>query len=106
PSGLPREVEQPILDRSLLDDNDSVLVAVSGGLDSMALLHLLHHLAKNHRWQLHVAHFNHLLRGKGSDADEELVKKTAEKLSLPFFVARSDVRKFAATKKLSIEMAA
>jgi len=64
----------------LLEHNQKVLVAVSGGVDSMTLLHSLQSLAKKHRWEISVAHFNHRLRGRGSEADEELVKITAARL--------------------------
>jgi tRNA(Ile)-lysidine synthase len=54
------------------------LVAVSGGLDSMTLLHALQALGKKkRRWKISVAHFNHQLRGRSSDADEKLVRKIA-----------------------------
>ena len=46
-----------------------MLIAVSGGVDSMVLLHALHALAPQHGWRLVVAHFNHKLRGAASDAD-------------------------------------
>ena len=72
----------------------------------MVLLHLLHSLAGENRWRLMVAHLNHKLRGRSSDADERLVRQTAKKLGLPAVVERHDVRAFARTNKLSIEMAA
>ena len=72
----------------------------------MALLHLLHALAPRNKWQLFVAHFNHHLRGRSSDADEKLVRNIAKELGLPFIAGRADVRKVATAKKLSIEMAA
>ncbi len=72
----------------------------------MVLLHLLHQLAGRNRWKLTVAHFNHQLRGRSSDADERLVRRTAEHLGLPFLSERADVRKLARSEKLSIEMAA
>jgi tRNA(Ile)-lysidine synthase len=81
-------------------------VAVSGGLDSMVLLHLLARLAPVHRWRLTVAHFNHQLRGRSSDADEHLVERTAKKLGLPFVSAAADVCQFAQSRKVSVEMAA
>lgn len=81
-------------------------MAVSGGLDSMALLHLLHRLSRRHGWKLTVAHFNHQLRGPSSDADEQLVRQTAQKLKLPFVAARGDVQKFARSNGWSVEMAA
>ena len=72
----------------------------------MVLLHVLHELAEKHSWKLTVAHFNHQLRGRSSDADERLVRRTAEQLKLPFVCGRADVRKFARAEKVSIEMAA
>jgi tRNA(Ile)-lysidine synthase len=103
---LLQHVEQNILNRPLLKHGQSGLVAVSGGLDSMTLLRVLHALSMRHGWKLTVGHFNHQLRGRSSDADEQLVRRTAATLKLPFVVARADVRKFAGKSKLSIEMAA
>ena len=78
-------------------------MAVSGGADSVALLHLL--LEAGYR-NLVVAHFNHLLRGKASDADAEFVRKLAYKLGLPFVLGEGDVRELAAAGKCSVETAA
>ncbi len=103
---LPEQVEQSIATRKLLPHGARLLVAVSGGVDSMALLHLLHALAPRHGWRLTVAHFNHQLRGRSSDADEALVRRTAAKLDLSFVAGRADVRKLALAEKISIEMAA
>src|ERR1035437_6010364 len=72
----------------------------------MVLLHLLNSLAKKYHRQISVAHFNHQLRGRASDADEKLVRQTAIKLSLPFFSERGEVASFAAQSKISVEMAA
>ena len=72
----------------------------------MTLLHALAAVADNSPRRIVVAHFNHQLRGRSSDADETLVRKTTEKLGLRFVVGRSDVRRFARKSKLSIEMAA
>ena len=83
-----------------------ILIAVSGGADSMVLFHVLNLLAQKNRWQLSVAHFNHQLRGRASDADEKLVQQTANKLSLAIYAGRADVKKFAAQGKISVEMAA
>jgi tRNA(Ile)-lysidine synthase len=84
----------------------ALLIAVSGGVDSMALLEVLVRLARKQRWRLHVAHFNHQLRGRASDADERLVRATAKRLRLPFTSGRADVRRLARDQKVSIEMAA
>jgi tRNA(Ile)-lysidine synthase len=103
---LLQRIEQNIQNRELLQRGQKILVAVSGGLDSMVLLDVLHALAGKNHWKLTVAHFNHQLRGRNSDADEKLVRKSAVKLKLPVVVESADVRVFAAKSKLSIEMAA
>jgi tRNA(Ile)-lysidine synthase len=103
---LLQRIEENIQNRRLLKRGQAVLVAVSGGLDSMTLLHTLHELSSRHRWQLTVAHFNHELRGRSSDADEKLVRQTATALKLPFVAGRANVKEFAQKSKLSVEMAA
>jgi tRNA(Ile)-lysidine synthase len=103
---LLQRIEQNIQSRRLLKPGQAVLVAVSGGLDSMTLLHALHKLSSRHQWQLTVAHFNHQLRGRSSDADEELVCRTAAAMRLPFVAGRANVKEFAQKSKLSVEMAA
>ncbi|HWV98436.1 MAG TPA: tRNA lysidine(34) synthetase TilS [Candidatus Acidoferrum sp.] len=103
---LLEHVEDSILSRRLLRRGQRILVAVSGGLDSMVLLHLLQALSEKHGWLLAVAHLNHQLRGRSSHADERLVRRTAERLGLTAIVERADVRAFAYRHKCSIEMAA
>jgi tRNA(Ile)-lysidine synthase len=101
-----QRVEQNIQNRRLLKRRQAILVAVSGGLDSMTLLHALHKLSSRHHWHLTVAHFNHRLRGRSSDADEKLVRQTAAAMRLPFVAGRANVKEFAQKSKLSVEMAA
>jgi tRNA(Ile)-lysidine synthase len=101
-----QRAETEIQKRQMLPRGQKILAAVSGGADSLVLLHVLHSLAPKYRWKISVAHFNHRLRGRASDADEKLVHRTARKLSLPFYVAGADVKKFAAQSKISVEMAA
>ncbi len=105
-TGLFQYVEKNIQDRQLLKPGQAVLVAVSGGLDSMTLLQALHALSSRHRWKLTVAHFNHQLRGRSSDADEKLVRQVAARLKLPVAVGSAEVKLFANKSKLSLEMAA
>ena len=103
---LLQRVAENIARRQLLKRGQKILVAVSGGADSLVLLRILHSLAKKNRWHISVAHFNHRLRGRAGDADEKLVRQTAAALKLPFVVESADVKKFAAQSKLSVEMAA
>src|SRR4051812_37580077 len=90
----------------LIAPNQPLLIAVSGGVDSMVLLDLLQRRAKQFGWRLRVAHLNHQLRGKSSDADERLVKNRANGFGLPISSERISVAELARRKKLSIEMAA
>lgn len=80
-----------------------LIVAVSGGADSVALLHLLIDAGYQN---LVLVHFNHRLRGKASDADAAFVEKLAKKLDLPVEVDAADVRKLAIKQKSSLETAA
>ncbi|MCX6899487.1 MAG: tRNA lysidine(34) synthetase TilS [Verrucomicrobia bacterium] len=95
-----------ILERRLLARGERLLVGVSGGPDSVVLLDVLSALAPEFGWKLHVAHFNHRLRGADADADEAFVRELAAGYGLPFTTGKGDVRALAASQKLSIEDAA
>lgn len=105
-SELLQRVQNAVEKRRLFSRGQKILVAVSGGVDSMVLLHALHSLASKNRWQLSVAHFNHQLRVRASDGDEQFVRQTAAELRLKFFAERADVKAFASRAKLSVEMSA
>ena len=91
--------------KELIPGGSRVIVAVSGGVDSMVLMHVLHRLATKHHWRLVVAHFNHKLRGHASGADQRLVQKTAQRLKLKSAIA-SWTEDGATVKKYGLEMAA
>lgn len=99
-------VEASVRARNLFRAGERILVAVSGGVDSMVLLAILQELAGAQGWKLFVAHFNHQLRGRASAADERLVQQTAKRLGLPFQAGRGAVKAFAKEQGISIEMAA
>jgi len=105
-NGLLEQLDQNIRARELFRRGQKILVAVSGGVDSMVLLHALNELAGKNRWRLTVAHLNHQLRGRSSDADERLVVRMAKALRLPVVTSRVEVKKLARVGKLSLEMAA
>lgn len=83
-----------------------VLAAVSGGLDSMCLLHLLATWGWEQGLDVTVAHFNHQLRGAESDRDEAFVRDWCAAQGVPFVSGRGDVRALAAERGLSPEEAA
>lgn len=72
----------------------------------MVMLDVLHRVSQEHGWRLAIAHLNHKLRGRGSDADERLVRRMGEKLGLPVIFERVEVREFARAQGISVEMAA
>jgi len=90
----------------LLQAGDRVGVAVSGGIDSIALLRLLLELRCELGIVVSVVHFNHKLRGPESDDDQEFVANLAGEFNLEFFVDGEDVGKHAAEEQVSIETAA
>ncbi len=83
--------------------NWSYLIGVSGGRDSVALLHWLIDLGYK---KLIVCHLNHQLRGRSSDADARFVEKLAGKYQVDFELGAANVRALAKKKKMSIETAA
>ncbi len=100
-----QSIDQVIHDKRLLRRDQPIVVGVSGGLDSMALLRALQLLALRHNWQVVAAHFNHQLRGTESDADEQFVRETCARWRVPLHVGRSEVQKAAAESGVSLEMA-
>jgi tRNA(Ile)-lysidine synthase len=103
-SSLIRSVRATIRRHSLFSPGERVVVAVSGGIDSMVLLDLLFSL-DDYRLKLVVAHLNHLLRGEESEQDEEFVRESAGRYGIPCLVDRVDVRTLARSKKQSLEEA-
>ena len=99
-------VRSTILRFNMLSPGDKVLVGVSGGPDSVALLHVLYTLRDEFGVSLHVAHLNHMLRGEAADEEERYVKGLAEGLGLGCTVREVDVRDYADRRKVSIELAA
>lgn len=99
-------VRRTILKHRLADRTTRVVSALSGGSDSVALLHLLRDLHEAGDLRLAgVAHFNHQLR-TASDADEQFCRGLARSMRLPFLVARDDIAARARRERRSIEVAA
>jgi tRNA(Ile)-lysidine synthase len=94
-----------IREHQLLSDGDLV-VAVSGGADSVCLLHILFDLREELKIKLHIAHLNHQLRGADSDGDAEYVGELARKLKIPATIEKRDVKGYQKAQRLSLEEAA
>jgi tRNA(Ile)-lysidine synthetase-like protein len=103
---LTERVLSHIRRQDLLSAGDRVGVAVSGGIDSVALLRLLLELRQELGTVVSVVHFNHKLRGVESDGDQEFVASLAREFDLEFFVDGEDVAQRAAEEHVSVETAA
>lgn len=97
-----REVKGYIEKHKLFTPQDRLLVTVSGGADSTALLRILLNL----NYACEVAHCNFHLRGEESNRDEQFVRNLCKELKVPVHIAHFDTQKEASTKHISIEMAA
>ena len=90
----------------LISGDKKLVVAVSGGPDSVCLLHILTKLQKGLKVKLHLAHLNHQLRGAESEADAKYVADLARQLGIPATIEGRDVKGYRAQKHLSLEEAA
>jgi len=89
----------------LIRPGQHVLVAVSGGADSVALLYVLRELKRQFRLRLTVAHLNHKIRGRAADEDARFVKQLARRLHLDFAGGMAAVPRLAGRLGISLEMA-
>ena len=105
-SMLLKKVQNTVSAHSMLQPGDRVLVAVSGGPDSVALCHILNRLRRSYGVELVVAHVHHGLRGSEADQDALFVQDLARQLGLPFVMQRVDVHAWRKEHGGSLQMAA
>ena len=103
---LEDKVRQAIKKYKMLSPGDRVVVGISGGPDSLALLSTLRSLSKEFNLSLSLAHLNHMFRGKEAEADARFVQKVSRAWKLPLKSESFDVPAFARKEKLSPEEAA
>ena len=94
------KVKKTIKRYKLINKKDKIVIGVSGGPDSVALLYVLNNLKRELGLSLHIAHLDHMLR-EGSARDREYVQDLARRLNLPFTSARVNVKELA--KRGSLE---
>ncbi|MGA9117208.1 MAG: tRNA lysidine(34) synthetase TilS [Bacteroidota bacterium] len=92
--------------RKLIEERDTLIAAVSGGVDSVVMLDLLAREAEAYGLTLVVAHFNHQLRGAESDADEAHAARRARHYGFEFYVERANTAEYARQRKMGIQEAA
>ena len=109
-SKKPTTLEQGVLcfirEQHLVSRRQKLVVAVSGGPDSVCLLHILVKLREELDIILHVAHLNHQLRGADSEADAQYVAELARQLDIPATIEQRDVNAYQVQQRLSLEEAA
>lgn len=103
---LERSAANTIDTYGLLSPCDRVLVALSGGPDSVAMLHYLKALSAERAFSVYACHVNHMLRGGESDRDAEFSRELCESLRVPIAVRNLDVKQMMATEKLGMQEAA
>lgn len=103
---LESRVASYIKEQHLLTASQPLLLAVSGGPDSVCLLHLLAGLRSKSHVRLHVAHLDHQLRGAESVQDAQYVLDLCHRLEVPVTIGQQDVRAYRAEHRISLEEAA
>lgn len=105
-----KKVDEKILlfirEKELIKAGDKILIALSGGADSVFALRFLHQKKDKLKINFAAAHINHSLRGEASDKDEIFCEVLCNRLGIEFYSKKLDVEEFAREKKLSIEEAA
>ena len=99
------KVYDTIIRNKLISKGEKIIAGVSGGADSVCLLHVLHVLSKRMGFYIHCVHVNHKIRGREADEDERFVKTFSEALGIPFTSFAYNVKDIALQKKISEEEA-
>ncbi len=102
---MEEKVFQTILEYDLICPGDNIVVGVSGGPDSMALLYLLIEVRSRIDFNLVIAHVNHGVRGVEASGDEEFVRQQAKKLNLPYYSKNVDMIGYGRQKGITAEEA-
>lgn len=99
------KVINTINENEMINNGDGIIVALSGGPDSMCLLHVLYSLKERYDLTLYAAHINHMLRGAESDKDEEVCREFCKSTGIEFFSRSVDIDTMAVERGISTEMA-
>lgn len=94
-----------IEENELLNKGDKVLVGLSGGPDSVCLLHLLYTIKEKYSLEIGAAHINHMIRGEEALKDEEYAKELCGELGIDFYSIRLEIEKIAKNRGVSTETA-
>ncbi len=101
-----KQIIKTINKYNLLSGGECILIGISGGADSVALFYGLFALSSDWGFKLHLAHLNHMFRGRAADEDAEFVRKLADKHDIPCYIEAYDVPSYIKERKLSPQDAA
>ena len=99
------KILKKIKNEKLIENGDKIVLGFSGGPDSVFLLEALNYAKKEIKFDIILAHVNHLLRGDNSDTDEEFSIEYGSKLNIPIFVKRASIEEVAKSKNIGLEEA-
>ncbi len=104
-----KRIEQKVIsfisNNNLINKNDKILTALSGGPDSVFLLYFLQKYKKKYGIEIGAIHINHMLRGRDADEDQNFCRKLSLSLGIKFYTVKKNVKLFAKRNKLSVEEA-
>ena len=98
------KVIETIKKYNLIEQGDKIVLGVSGGPDSISMLNILNEIKDEYKFEIYVAHINHMIREEAED-DEKYVQNYCEKNNIQYFIKRVDVQQIANTKKIGTEEA-
>ena len=101
---MKNKVIETIKKYNLIESGDKIVLGVSGGPDSISMLNILNEIKDEYKFEIYVAHINHMIREEAED-DEKYVQKYCEKNNIQCFVKRIDVQQIANIKKIGTEEA-
>ena len=97
------KVIKTIKEHDLIEQDDKVIVALSGGPDSVCLLHILNRLKEDLNLEIYAAHLNHQIRGLEAQKDAYYVAQLCESMGITYFIRSIDVPEYCKRKGFSIE---
>lgn len=101
---MKRKVLDTIKKYNLIQECDKIVLGVSGGPDSISMLHILNEIKEKFKFDIYVAHINHMIRDEADD-DEKYVEQYCKKNNIQCFIKRIDVQQVAYTEKIGTEEA-
>lgn len=102
---IKKQFIKTIFENNLISQGNKIIIALSGGPDSVALFHLLNEIKDEYELKLYFAHINHMLRGEHSDLDEQFVRDLGKAHNVDVFIKRENIKEYSKREKIGEEEA-